>query len=241
MQINIQFLRAIAALMVVFYHVDGHSYAAGGAFSSFFFNYVTQFGYAGVDMFFVISGYIMWRTTRKVATGKHVIKFAYSRATRIYLGYWPYFLLLLLMVYLTNPAEIARLDLVDSFFLTSTAVNELLLPVSWTLTFELYFYLCFTILLFAVNKERLPYVLGFLFILIITVQIWARFFVGVYQGNFDEFYYLYTFFVSSYCLEFIAGCFVAIFFESRRVKRISWLAGGAFFSPRRRPAPAPPR
>ena len=50
MLINIQFLRAMAALMVVMYHTAGHYFAVGGSISGNIFSFVHLFGYAGVDI-----------------------------------------------------------------------------------------------------------------------------------------------------------------------------------------------
>jgi exopolysaccharide production protein ExoZ len=50
---GIQYLRGFAALAVVFFHI---SERYGGPF---------KIGSAGVDVFFVISGLIMWATTAK--------------------------------------------------------------------------------------------------------------------------------------------------------------------------------
>jgi peptidoglycan/LPS O-acetylase OafA/YrhL len=59
MIINIQFLRAIAALLVVFYHTAAHFFVVGGETSGNIFSLLSTIGYIGVDIFFVISGYIM--------------------------------------------------------------------------------------------------------------------------------------------------------------------------------------
>ena len=80
--ISIQYLRAIAALLVVFYHAiyqikEYHSLFEGG---------IWRFGAAGVDIFFVISGFIMWVTT----SGRPAdpLRFIGRRITRIVPLYW---------------------------------------------------------------------------------------------------------------------------------------------------------
>ena len=65
--LSIQYLRALAALSVVAFH------ACQWAKIPF------DIGSAGVDVFFVISGFIMWRTTS--GTGVGPLAFLRKRAT----------------------------------------------------------------------------------------------------------------------------------------------------------------
>ncbi len=88
---NLQVLRAVAALMVTIAHaaIVAQSFGlpvAGGA-AGF---YITTAGAAGVDLFFVISGYIMARYAARYArTGPAVaLQFAAERAARIYPPWW---------------------------------------------------------------------------------------------------------------------------------------------------------
>jgi peptidoglycan/LPS O-acetylase OafA/YrhL len=95
--INIQFLRAFAALIVIFYHTAPHYYITGGEHSGNIFSFFSQIGYAGVDIFFVISGYIMWYSSHNHKGTKDVLEFIYARFTRIYPVYWSFFFLLIIM------------------------------------------------------------------------------------------------------------------------------------------------
>ena len=60
--LSIQYLRGCAALMIVFYHLDLQLNRVG------YEGYWPNFLSAGVDVFFVISGFIMWITTAKGMT-----------------------------------------------------------------------------------------------------------------------------------------------------------------------------
>ena len=57
--VSIQYLRGIAALLVVFYHVlqDIGRYSENSYFLNFY--KLKYFGQVGVDIFFVISGFVM--------------------------------------------------------------------------------------------------------------------------------------------------------------------------------------
>src|SRR5262245_48880975 len=76
--ITIQYLRAIAASLVVFHHT-----MAPPALN---IHYRRAFGEFGLDLFFVISGYIMWRTTVNGRRGP--LEFWAARVVRIVPLYW---------------------------------------------------------------------------------------------------------------------------------------------------------
>jgi peptidoglycan/LPS O-acetylase OafA/YrhL len=141
---NIQMLRAIAAAMVFFYHADAHYKVLGGGFR--FFSAIAGIGFSGVDIFFVISGFVVAHTTLNQAnTFNNAWTFARRRLLRIYLGYWPFFALTLALSYIYAPETLAELDLLGSFFLTTIEARRMVVYVAWSLTFELLFYATVTV------------------------------------------------------------------------------------------------
>lgn len=64
---SIQFLRGVAALLVVFFHCTPHNIGLAGE--------------AGVDLFFVISGFVMWIATANRSIAPQ--NFLYQRLIRI--------------------------------------------------------------------------------------------------------------------------------------------------------------
>ncbi len=218
--VNIQLLRAIAALAIVFYHTAGHYYAIGGQTHGNLFSFFGKYGFAGVDVFFVISGYIIWITTRETNGLKDIVAFIYSRLTRIYLGYWPFFIILLLLAYLLAPAILNKANLFESFFLTYHSTSKSLLKITWTLQYELYFYFSFALFLLLPKKWSLKILLLFVFI-IVASQAYAILHLDIYaKKNFNSASSLYTFCLSPFFLEFIAGCFIGIYFERHRISSI---------------------
>lgn len=144
---NIQALRAIAALLVVFAHLPGievkHS-------PDQVLPMIFMLGISGVDLFFVISGFIMVYVTWHRPRGlRSVGAFLFSRFTRIYPIYW-------LIAGLVFIAWKIRPDLI-SFDPDATRLwrSFLLIPdntlpmlkVAWTLIHELYFYSVFALCL----------------------------------------------------------------------------------------------
>ena len=82
---EIDLLRITAALAVVFYHYSFSGYA--GHLTSVAFpalSTVTRYGYLGVDMFFVISGFVVLLS----AWGRRPHQFVISRIVRLYPAYW---------------------------------------------------------------------------------------------------------------------------------------------------------
>lgn len=221
MLINIQLLRFIAALAVVFTHAHPHVVANQGPEQGLFY-YIAQFGYAGVDVFFVISGFIIWHTTQHINKNAEIASFIYKRATRIYTGYWPYFLLACVFFALTSPSIFDRVNLLGSFWLYSYRISDLLLPVSWSLTYELYFYSVFSILLLLDTQSRAKAIIG-IFISITLFQIWVTANTNTYTAeHYRDASDLIRFYASPFCLEFLSGCLVGVFYQ--RINGKWWIS-----------------
>lgn len=144
--LGIQMLRGFAAMAVTFHHALQESLAASAGYKSP--DFLTTSGAAGVDVFFVISGFIMMFTTfspqREVRSPS---EFLINRFVRIYPIYWVFLGLLLAIwsigFYQTlNPTPDS---VIRGALLLPT--NHLLLSVSWTLVYEIYFYLIFALTL----------------------------------------------------------------------------------------------
>ncbi len=110
------------------------------------------FGMSGVDLFFVISGFVMVTVTRgRFGIPGESLRFLLHRATRIYPLYW-IFSFLVLAAFLIGPGLMKRslqggeIDLISSFLLLPQDGLPLLMP-GWTLIHEMYFYCVFALLL----------------------------------------------------------------------------------------------
>lgn len=159
---SVQILRAVAVLLVVAYHgaTLRELTAPPGAADNVLLNGLFLNGYAGVDLFFVISGFIMVGVSRPLPAGlAGAAEFLFARATRIYPLWWAaatfasaYYAFLHLPA-ADDPAWRAALRegeagafLVKSFLLLPQA-DFPVLSVGWTLIHEIYFYLVFAFLL----------------------------------------------------------------------------------------------
>jgi len=158
--LSIQYLRAAAVLGVVAFHA--FQWRTGG------FNV----GRSGVDVFFVISGVIMWRVTgaREGRPGP----FLWRRITRVAPLYWVVTLALagvaaLWPAFLPNvhpgPGHLL-LSLAFIPHLDPVGLPFPLLPPGWTLDYEAMFYLAFAAALFAPRRRQAWIVCAALFLIV---------------------------------------------------------------------------
>ncbi len=86
--LSIQACRAVAALLVALFHL-GLLSANNKYFGAKGFDIPFSFGYAGVDFFFVLSGFLISYTHRaELGTPIRLARYVQKRATRIYPTYW---------------------------------------------------------------------------------------------------------------------------------------------------------
>ena len=208
MLINIQFLRFAAALLVVLYHASMHVRATGvdqGAV----FAAAEAAGFAGVDIFFVISGFIMFYTTTGAAGAGAAVDFLKRRAARIYSGYWPFFVLAAVVFAWARPGHFVEANLWTSFLLWPMPLNRVLLDVSWTLSYEMYFYLLFTALLLFSARWRWQFLAAVLLLVtgyaVMNHFVFHRYDPELYYYNSFE----WLFFTAPYLAEFFAGAVLA--------------------------------
>jgi exopolysaccharide production protein ExoZ len=112
---TIQFLRFIAAFLVLLFHLQ-----------------LMDSGYKGVDIFFVISGYVMYL---KLSSPSRPAAFTFftNRFTKIFFLYW----IALCLLYIFKPFPINNSIWPAIFLLPG---HESIINISWTLSYELYFY-----------------------------------------------------------------------------------------------------
>jgi exopolysaccharide production protein ExoZ len=152
---GIQALRFLAAMLVVAMHAIDALILHGGAMRAW------KSGGIGVDIFFVISGFVMALTTQNIHHGwlerkNAALMFCRRRLIRLLPLYWFYTVLKILAVLLLPTLALrATLDpghIAASFLLFPTVapwgVMEPILPVGWTLCLEIFFYAIFAVAIF---------------------------------------------------------------------------------------------
>jgi exopolysaccharide production protein ExoZ len=158
--------RGLAALLVVFYHSWIHCREAYGDFA---LGHIFAFGHAGVDFFFVLSGFIIFEAHRDdIGNAKRLSHYIERRVTRIYLVYWIILALTLLAASLSSKAFPTAYHIVTSFFLVPTRLDPVMVD-AWTLQHEMLFYTIFALIIL---NRRLGMIV---FALWLAVIVAARF------------------------------------------------------------------
>ena len=141
---QIQYLRALAVIMVVIAHLHQTNVRF---FEDPLIGDFAYFGFGGVDVFFVISGFIIHRLYGELR-GLN-LRFFLHRLNRIYPLYWVFTAAALLGYFTMGDRltlEVGELDLIASLSLHPAGQPPVLM-VGWTLTHELYFYLVYGLML----------------------------------------------------------------------------------------------
>ena len=139
-------LRGIAALLVLATHLQASVtgfYPNGWLAAHPAVVATLEHGAIGVDVFFLISGFIVFLAAQRVIhAGKGVRLFLLKRFLRIFLPYWP---IALAVAYALLPGLSAAADPIQLNWLKSLTLipgeGDYSLPVAWTLSFELFFYI----------------------------------------------------------------------------------------------------
>lgn len=187
---NLQLLRAFAALNVVFFHIIGTSEAYGFKVQwSYFLN---GWGANGVDIFFVISGFIMvYVQNLKNRSG---VEFIIDRVVRIVPIYWLLTIVVVIAAYIMpaafndTPTDVGWI--ISSLVFLSQPIMEIrpVLFLGWTLEYEMLFYVVFAVSI-VLRKLVSPYV----FVLAILTAVYfvfgvsllvMEFFIGMLIGLF---------------------------------------------------------
>ncbi len=153
----VQLLRAVAAVAVVTHHIR---LFGNGAW--------------GVDLFFVISGFIMCYVTEN--SGR---SFFAKRIIRVVPLYWAgtlaVFCIALVYPSLLDHTTADFVDLLKSLFFIPFKKGHLTVPVlflGWTLNYEMFFYLIFSLSM-AVNHKRRAVVASVLLVAIVFAGQWV--------------------------------------------------------------------
>ena len=227
---SIQSLRAIAALLVFLCHLFAMEEVHAGRsekLTSFWVN-----GAHGVDLFFVISGFvIVWVASDARQGWRGALDFLFARIARIYPLWWLFAGATAIMLWIVRvtPWQAERMlehgrdgptHLVESLLLLPQAHHPVL-GVGGTLVHEMYFYAAFTVLVLLLPARRR----------LAGLCLWGVMpLIGTAVGLTDEFadtliqlaFYPMT-------LQFIAGAIVAYLIKAnyRRFARICFLLGVA--------------
>ncbi|WP_083780405.1 acyltransferase [Nitrobacter sp. Nb-311A] len=184
--LSVQYLRAFAALLVVWFHASSQWSRISGVPVSF----PESGGQYGVDIFFVVSGFIMWITTSETTSP---VTFLYRRFTRIVPLYWLATSILILIAYVAP--QLLSTTKIDLFHTTTSflflpwhhpvtgSIAPLIIP-GWTLNYEMTFYLLFAFCLL-LPRTWLPIAVTTILTALVTIGAIFRFSsaAGIFYTN----------------------------------------------------------
>lgn len=208
---SIQCLRGIAALLVLSCHI--------GAIETLYLSesILPSWGKYGVDLFFVISGFVMGYTTAEHwGKPKQAAPFLLKRIFRIYPVYWQFTLVVLAVIFLMPSAiksgDAAQASVLKSLLLWPQKMDPVL-GVGWSLVYEMYFYLVFCAAFMLPRRFSGPA------LLIWAALLAAAQFSGIAADSQSPEIWVIT---SPLCFEFMAGCALAALYR-KNIKLNAWL------------------
>ncbi len=225
---NIQILRGLAAVWVVIFHAFGlTAYADGDRHG---LAGVGRYGYFGVDVFFVLSGFVIYHSVfaRKIGAGE----FFRRRLERIVPPYLVLTVVLFIAMWL-RPSLFHTLKasfdhLVRSiFYLSFTGYPNPVIYTGWTLEYEMLFYVSAAAALWfgTLAFKRLPIIMS------------AGVLIGVVSPKLFGTSGAYAFLTNPIVLEFCFGFFISSIFLEKKcdiyniVALITALGAVALFDP----------
>jgi exopolysaccharide production protein ExoZ len=216
---SIQFLRGIAALAVVVHHTGGYvkRYFEPTVLLGDYFS----IGFGGVDLFFVISGFIIHFTSEKYLNNPSKLgEYLQKRFVRVFPIHW--FILtslffagwLLTSVFHKNILSIGYPHTLNAYIQTYTlfplhfAIN----PVTWTLSYELFFYLIFALLIISKRLWIIP--AGIL--VVSAYHVYQNYLVNGGEAELTYFKFIF----SGYNFEFAMGFLIYQFYHKLPLNNI---------------------
>ena len=201
---SVQLLRAAAAVGVILFHAAGLLAARTGSSPPW-----SALGAAGVDLFFVVSGFIMWVTA--VVHDEDARRFLVKRAIRIVPLYWLITALVLVIV-LAKPDLMRNASHDPAHFAASFAFvawphpalqGRFWPPVvpGWTLNYETLFYLVVA----ASLRLRAPWRGPLIAAVLVGLASWGML---LHPGH------LLSFYTNPIVLEFLLGAAIGMSFKS---------------------------
>ena len=249
MYATIQASRAVAAIIVVLYHLGG-TIALDKYFGQTVFATAFSFGHAGVDFFFVLSGFIItYVHWNDFGTPGKLLSYAKKRAARIYPIYWVVFLLVSVGAYAypglrdSIPSDplllIKSLALVPQDKLVVGGTGAPVLIVAWSLQYELLFYVAMALFIASVR-------LGLIAVLCLAVVSLLNWKTSVFPASFIANEWLFLFGMGALVgafsrtdrpiaspktwaalgvAVFFGAAFFEVFFAEKEVEALRWAYG----------------
>lgn len=218
--VSIHFVRGLAALMVVAYHLQPMLNAGFGT------RYVSHLGAFGVDLFFVVSGFVMFIAAKRRPFA--LKRFAAARFFRIVPLYWLATLVICGLFWVgfrPNGLHILnwRILVRSLLFIPSEferGRHDLILSLGWTLMYELFFYGIFAFGSLLETRLRVYF--------FVTSVLLTAAWLGTALPSDAPF--LLTYYTKPIVLEFAYGGAIALWYSTRGPRKYDVLGAAALAS-----------
>lgn len=158
--VSIQLMRALACLLVLVVHLNTFNPLTANQLS----------GSIGVDIFFVISGFIIAASVERLPAERAIQTFALNRFSRVVPYYYLMTLFFVTVNYFANKVIPSLADIGKSFlFLPMGNGHDPVHPVGWTLNHEIFFYVFVSITLLI--SRNIKHIAALFFVLLVFIQI----------------------------------------------------------------------
>jgi exopolysaccharide production protein ExoZ len=203
--IGIQYLRGVAVALVVIHHLYTSEIKS---------LFIPQLGGFGVEIFFVISGFIMWHTTAE--TNISVASFWRHRIVRIVPLYWIFLSIIVIAALLapesfrstiiTPENTLKSFLFIPHFHVVQKIIAPILIP-GWSLDYEMYFYFLFGVTLLVPSRPLRAGLIGVLLVGLVAFGL-----VVQPEGAVAVVY------TNPNLLKFLSGVILAILYRSDRLR-----------------------
>ncbi|WP_396156834.1 acyltransferase family protein [Flavobacterium macrobrachii] len=206
--ISVQFLRAFASVYVLVTHVFQHLGFSmpGGYFLA---------GAYGVDLFFIISGFLIYLTTKEFDSWK---SFGIKRFFRIYPLYWFSFFMFAIFYISQQDFGLNVMQVIQNIVMIpwndELTTRSLLVNVAWSTVYEVYFYVVFTFLLFLKwSKKAIIPLLLILFAITKAITVLNLF--GLNDSGIFRF--ISSVAGRTHIIPFIIGILIAMIYQNKNI------------------------
>jgi exopolysaccharide production protein ExoZ len=206
---NLQALRGVACLLVLVYHLAAFEPHTGASADRHLLHPLAYFGFAGVDLFFVLSGFVItWVHADVLGQPARLLGYLGRRLWRIYPVYWLCWwgAAALHVLYHGEPWTFGSWRLARTLLLIPSLRENEFLPPAWTLTLEVMFYCTFAVF-FLLPRRAFPPLLALWFGALVPAAVIGRHAMSVSLGKLGL---LPIWFFNPYVGEFLLGCFAAV-------------------------------
>lgn len=158
---SLQIVRAVAMLLVLFIHLDVFSTQVFN--SPFLFGFFMPSGDAGVNIFFVLSGFIIYYVHRQ-DIGKKIkfLPYLIKRFSRIYPAYWLVNMIIIPLHFLFPQFGAGNETQVHNIIFSTLLLPQTHAPIihaAWSLSNEVFFYSIFSLLILFGPRRILPLII----------------------------------------------------------------------------------